>query len=261
MADFYFGTMGFSYKDWQPSFYPISLPAGEYLGYYSGYFNAVEIDSTFYGIPRPGSLERWTSSTPDGFRICAKTPRSITHEAGLIKVESEMNAFLETMGRLGPRLGVILIQFPPSFKSDQAPRLAGFLEGLPGEVRFAVEFRHRSWYTPVTFDLLASQAVCWAATEYGQLPKTVPVTTDFQYIRFIGQHRRFNQHDRVQLDVLANLKWWQARLEELPDRVETVYGFFNNDYSGHAPQTARDFMKLLGLPVADWRPPQQARLL
>ena len=260
MVEIYIGTMGFSYKDWEPAFYPKGLPAGEYLGYYSGFFNSVEVDSTFYGIPRLSSLERWASLTPDDFLICAKTPKAITHEAGLTNVEKEMKAFLEVMQQLGPKLGVILIQLPPSFKATQAPFLAEFLGYLPGDVRYAVEFRNRTWYTPETVALLSSHQVCWAATEYGQLPKKVEATTDFQYIRLIGQHRRFSLHDRVQMDVLTNLNWWQDRILELPDKVQKIYGFFNNDYSGHAPATALKFMEMIGLRPAGTQPPQQGRL-
>jgi uncharacterized protein YecE (DUF72 family) len=260
MADMFIGTMGFSYKDWDASFYPKGLPAGDYLGYYSGFFDAVEIDSTFYGIPPLHNIERWSAITPDGFRICAKTPKAITHEAGLVNVDKEMNAFLDVMRKLGSKLGVILIQFPPSFRAEQAELLAGFLEVLPKDVRFAVEFRNRSWYTPETVALLSTNSICWAATEYAQLPKKVEATTDFQYFRFIGQHRRFSSHDRVQMDVRTNLDWWHERILELPERVQEVYGFFNNDYSGHAPATALKFMELIGMPVAGMQPPQQGRL-
>lgn len=260
MADFFIGTMGFSYKDWVPTFYPQGLTAGDFLGFYSGIFNAVEIDSSFYGIPPVRNIERWAAVTPDYFQICVKTPRAITHEAGLIRVEAEMTTFLNVVRLLEDKLGAILIQFPPSFRVDQQEVLDAFLGTLPADMRFAVEFRNRSWYTPETAALLSKYRVCWAATEFERLPKNVENTTDFQYIRLIGYHRRFSHHDHEQIEVGQNLKWWAERVSEFPDTVETVYVFVNNDYSGHAPATVRRFMNMIGLPSTK-PPPRQDRLL
>ncbi|NIT54716.1 MAG: DUF72 domain-containing protein, partial [Aliifodinibius sp.] len=96
MVDFYIGTMGFSYKDWAGAFYPPGISPREYLTFYSRIFNAVEIDSTFYGTPKAGSVERWREGSPEGFRICLKVPRSITHDAGLVGVDDEMMKFVHT---------------------------------------------------------------------------------------------------------------------------------------------------------------------
>ena len=90
MLDYYIGTMGFSYQAWSGAFYPNGLAGCDYLSYYSRIFNAVEIDSTFYGTPRHESVMRWKEAVPDGFRICVKVPRSITHDAELIDVQTEI---------------------------------------------------------------------------------------------------------------------------------------------------------------------------
>ena len=260
MVDWYIGTMGFSYSDWSGVFYPTGLASRNYLSFYSQHFNAAEVDSTFYGTPRPGVVQRWDAITPDKFKICAKTPKTITHDLRLVNAMEEMNAYLRVMSLLGDKLGIILIQFPPSYGADEFSSLASFLSKLPEEFRFAVEFRNGSWYTPETAELLAKNNICWAATEYAQLPKKVEVTTDFLYIRFIGQHGRFNQHDRVRIDMGANLDWWWKRILSLADRVAAVYGFFNNDYSGFAPATANRFKAMAGLPVETTSPPKQERL-
>ena len=258
--DWYIGTMGFSYSDWAGVFYPTGSASRNYLSYYSQHFNAAEIDSTFYGTPRPGTVQRWDAITPEGFKICAKTPKIITHELRLVNAMDEMRLFLGAMSELGEKLGIILIQFPPSYALDEFPALASFLSDLPGEFRYAVEFRNRSWYTPETAELLSENNICWTATEYARLPKKVEVTTDFLYIRFIGQHRRFAQHNRVQIEVGASLDWWLKRIESLSDKVGEVYGFFNNDYSGFAPATADRFKSMAGLPADDSGPPRQERL-
>jgi uncharacterized protein YecE (DUF72 family) len=254
MVDIFIGTMGFSYKDWEPSFYPQKLAAGDYLGYYSGFFNAVEVDSTFYGIPPLNNIERWKSATPEGFHICAKTPKLITHEAGLINVEKEMGAFLDVMRQLGPKLGAILIQFPPSFGVDQAGLLASFRTRCPG-CPFAVEFRNRSWYT-------RKRALPRLTGYAGRRPSTVAekvaATTDF-HISGSSASTRFSHHDRTNGRAYEP-DWWKERLRELPEKVKEVYCFFNNDYSGHAPATALRFMELVGMPVEGTQPPQQGRL-
>ena len=258
--EWYFGTMGFSWKDWQGVFYPEGIESRDYLAYYSRYLNSVEIDSTFYGIPRESYVNRWAEITTAGFKICAKTPKAITHEKVLIDVQDETRAFLNTMRLLGDKLGVILVQFPPSFSSDHRPALADFLDSLPDDLRFAVEFRHQSWYTAETADLLRAHRTCWVATEYTDLPKSVEVTTDFLYLRFIGEHGRFKRHDRVQADVNEQLRWWWQRIQEQADQVHTIYGFFNNDYAGHAPGSVNQFKEILGLPVEEATPPRQGRL-
>src|SRR5512145_2142009 len=105
MTDWLLGTMGFGYKDWQGVFYPAGVGTRDYLGFYSRIFNAVEMDTTFYGIPRLSTVEGWGASTPEGFTICAKTPRLITHELELVGASGYMKEFTDTMRSLGDKLG------------------------------------------------------------------------------------------------------------------------------------------------------------
>ena len=192
--------------------------------------------------------------------MCVKTPQRITHEAGLVGVSAEMNEFLEVMRLLKSKLGVVLVQLPPSYTVDNYFKLENFLKELPADIHFAVEFRHNSWYTAKTGLLLMEHAVCWVATEYAQLPKKVEATTDFLYIRFIGKHGRFRPHTFERIDVTQNLEWWLQRIRELSDRIGTVYGFFNNDYAGYAPGSANKFKKMLGLPIEPQSLPMQGKL-
>jgi uncharacterized protein YecE (DUF72 family) len=222
MTEWYLGTMGFSYKDWVGPFYPADLPSREFLTYYSRIFHAAEIDSTFYGAPKPESVQRWSSQTPEGYRFCIKAPRLITHELGLVGAESLMAEFVQTVRLLGDKLGVILLQFPGSFPSDEFPVFRGFLSTLPPGARYAVELRHPSWHKQAerTADLLTEQGV----------------------------------------DLRAQLQdWWERLQAHLPE-VEAVYGFFNNDYAGFAPVTANRFKEIAGLPVEGFQPPGQLPL-
>ena len=261
MTDWFLGTMGFSYKEWQDAFYPAALSSRNYLSYYSERFDAVEVDSTFYGTPRPEQMERWTAVTPDHFQFCPKTPRDITHTQRLVAVEADMSHFVETMRLLGDKLGAILIQFPPDFTIHEQDKLAQFMAGLPIDVRFAIEFRDTSWEVPETADLLRQFNIAWVAADYVHLDKVVRQTADFLYLRFIGRHGQFVEKNREQVDKTADLEQWYAQIQQHLARIETVYGFFNNDYAGFSPATANRFKTIAGLEVKDIRIMQQGRLL
>jgi uncharacterized protein YecE (DUF72 family) len=261
MVDWFLGTMGFSYADWAGPFYPETLAQRNYLGHYARYFNAVEIDSTFYGTPRMESVQRWRTTVPEGFRFCLKTPRIITHEKGLQAAHLDMAEFLAVIRELREKLGVILIQLPPSFGVDRFEVLAAFLGELPTDLRFAVEFRHKSWHQAKTAKMLKAHGVSWVATEYPtNLPRGVKLTASFIYFRLIGRHGQFQQHDRERLDRSANLKWWQQHLQSQTSQADSIYGFFNNDYAGFGAGSCNRFKSLVRLPAPDLRPPKQRRL-
>lgn len=264
MTGWYVGTMGFSYMDWNSVFYPTKMEARNYLSYYSRIFNCVEIDSTFYGMPKEEIVQRWAAVTPPGFKFCLKVPRAITHEAGLLNVHAALAEFLRVVRQLHDRLGVILIQLPPTFAANQLAVLEDFVRLLPPDLKFAVEIRHQSWYTasaeadlPLLAQMLKTYRVCWAATEYPGLPGKIFLTSDFLYIRWIGQHGAFERHDRVRLDRASNLLAWWQQIQTYLENVQDIYGLLNNDYAGFAAQTANHLKALVGLPVKDFRPPIQ----
>jgi uncharacterized protein YecE (DUF72 family) len=260
MVNWYMGTMGFSYKDWSGPFYPKYIESRDYLDYYRRIFNAVEIDSTFYATPRAEVVTRWAEVASDGFKICAKLPNTITHDMKLLGVAEEFKEYLNVIRLLGDSLGVLLIQMPPSFSAHEKPALTGFLEILPGDVRFALEFRHPSWYSDETASLLERYNVAWAATEYEGLPRQIYKTTDWLYLRFIGKYGRFRSHESEKLDVTHDLEWWREHLMSNLHEITDVYGFFNNDYAGFGAATCNQFKEMLGLPVTPFTPPHQQTL-
>jgi uncharacterized protein YecE (DUF72 family) len=181
-----------------------------------------------------------------------------------------MEEFVNMIALLGNKLGPILIQFPPDFDAGHAGSLNRFLGSLPtllnGEVRprYAVEFRHRSWDTPVTAQLLYNHNVCWASTEYIIMAARLHRTTDFLYLRFLGRHGAFKQKNRVQKDVIPILEKWKDWLEvevQRENNLNAVYAFFNDDFSGHSPATVNHFKAMLHLPVTEPEIPQQNKLL
>jgi uncharacterized protein YecE (DUF72 family) len=260
MVDWFVGTMGFGYKPWQGSFYPDKLPRAQQLPFYAGRFNALEMDSTFYGVPRLDFVGRWQEVTPEGFRFCPKAPREITHDLRLSATESILQHFLDTMRVLGDRLGPIVLQFPPDFKTDQRHNLEGFMHDLPKDIRFAVEFRHRSWWDETTADMLRAYGVCWIAADYVHMPKEIWRTTDFLYLRFLGRHGQFATKTHEVLDRTADLRRWHESIIPHLDNVTAVYAFFNNDYAGFSPATANRFKAIIELETEPTGTPQQGRL-
>lgn len=243
----YLGTQGWSYKDWVGSFYPPGARAVDYLSYYARIFDAVELDTTFYGTPTVSKVESWAAATPQAFQFTAKVPRAITHDRRLIDAEAEMEEFVAVMQRLGEKLGAVLIQLPPDFTADERPALEQFLRDLPDGIRFAAEFRHRSWLTDDTYDLLRRHNVAWTMIDLRYMPITLQTTAGFAYVRWLGDHRKVIKMDATQIDNRDNLHRWAEELEMVARRVERIYGFVNNHYSGHSPADVRTLRRALGM--------------
>ncbi len=260
MVDWFLGTIGFTYPEWRGSFYPAGLPAGQSLNFYSRVFNAVEINTTFYGSQSPAQAARWAAATPDNFRFCLKAPRKITHDLRLQNAESEMRAFLDSLSGLGDKLGAILIQLPPSMRVSEIRILEGFLAVLPKGPRYAIEFRHASWHTPVTDDLLRQHGVGWVATDYEDLPVEIHPTSDFLYLRWIGRHNVIPHPGYEVIDRAARLQDWLERIKSGISGVESIFGFFDNDYAGHSPLTCKRFKVLAGLDLPPSSLAEQGRL-
>lgn len=254
------GTMGYGYQDWLGVFYPHHARPSNYLQHYSKTFSAVEMDTTFYGIPAPDRVRTWANQTPEGFTFCPKTPREITHKGQIDRNIERMHEFIDAVGHFEERLGAVLIQFPPEFTAAEFDPTHAFLKALPATHPFAVEFRHRSWDTEDARSMLRDLGISWVSAEYVILPGRLHLTADFAYLRFLGRHGQFAKKNRIQQDVSGTLKrWWEDLRPEL-DRLRTVYAFFNNDFSGYSPATCNAFKELVGLEPTEPEIPTQGRL-
>lgn len=260
MVNWFLGTISFSYKDWEGVFYPAGTASRQYLAHYSQIFNSVELDSTFYGTPPGDHVHHWAAATPPDFKFCVKTPRQITHDLRLVDALEPMQEFLETMSLFGEKLGAVLIQLPPSLSIAEIDTFNTFISQLPVSYRYAIEFRHSSWFNEETARMLETHRICWVSTEYVETPKEITPTTDFLYVRWLGRHGRFKQHKHVQMEVTPQLDWWSAQLRPHLDWMQTIYGYFNNDYSGFSPKTCNQFKEMMDLPVQVPQIPQQGRL-
>jgi uncharacterized protein YecE (DUF72 family) len=241
------GTSGWSYKEWEKVFYPAGEKAK--LPFYTKHFDTVEIDSTFYAYPSSGMVSSWARNSPAGFVFSAKLPKLITHEKKLDVgkgTEGDLVKFLSVMRPLilQKKLGPLLIQLPPSFSFDEDfDRLEGFLKVLPHHVRFAIEFRDRSWLRPDTWDLLRRYKVANTIVDEPLLPPDVVVTTDFSFVRWHGQGSQpwYNYRYKEK-----ELEPWKARLEEVMAGAKDTYGYFNNHFRGNAIENALQMGKIMG---------------
>ncbi len=249
MGAVYLGTSGWSYADWVGPLYPPGTPSARYLAVYAATFRSVEVDSTFYRVPTLAALEAWHTRTPEDFVFAAKVPRAITHDRPLLDAPAELLAFVETMRSLGPKCGPLLLQFPPNFAAEPET-WDGFeqlLPLLPADLRFAVEVRHRSWLTEPFYALLQHYNVALAQVDLPWMPRTIPPTADWAYVRWLGDRQDiqsdFSYARRERKDDLA---WWTAQIREMLRRGMTVYGYANNHYQGYAPATVQHLQILLG---------------
>jgi uncharacterized protein YecE (DUF72 family) len=237
------------------------MSAADFLPAYARHLDTVEVDSTYYRIPSESMVRNWRARTPPGFTFTAKFPQSITHEKVLQDCRDEATNFLRTMSLLEDRLGPLLLQFP-YFNSkafarpeDFLARLAGFLDELPGDFRYAVEVRNKHWVNPRLLDLLRRKGVALALIDH---PCMTPInqlagrlelaTAGFVYIRWLGDRKGIEEKtrcwDRLLIDREAEMRCWIPIIRQFLERGLQVIGYFNNHYAGFAPGSIEVFGKV-----------------
>ena len=225
------GTSGFSYAEWKGPFYPADLAASDMLGYYAERLPAVEINNTFYRLPKQSVLEAWAAQVPPAFRFAVKASRRITHLKRLVHVADETAYLLDVTRALGERLGVLLFQLPPNLKLD-LERFDRFLELLPEGTRAAFEFRNASWLDPRVLERLRARGCAWVVNESdeGAAPDLL-LTAPFTYVRL-----RRASYER------AELAAWAGRL--LARELAEAFVFFKHEDAGAGPRLAQEFLGL-----------------
>jgi uncharacterized protein YecE (DUF72 family) len=241
----YLGTSGWSYADWEGTLYPEALPSASRLAEYVKHYPTVEIDSTFYGTPRRSTVEKWREIVPDGFLFAAKFPQEVTHERNLVGSEAEAENFVRTMAELGDRLGPLLVQLPPSFDVEGIGVLEDFLKRLPEGFRYTVEVRHRSWLGSDLPQMLSERGAALALIDYPRMPRMQEATTDFSYIRWLGDRREFPEgHTHLKKERDEDLRWWSDLVGRFLEEGRTVFAYANNHYQNHSPSTLERFLEL-----------------
>ncbi|MGC9049092.1 MAG: DUF72 domain-containing protein [Patescibacteria group bacterium] len=248
----FIGTSGWQYGHWQGIFYPENLPTKDWLNYYSQKFQTVEINSSFYHLPRKTTFENWAARVPEKFLFSIKVWRRITHFKKLKNIKKDLKVFFERVLALKEKLGPFLLQFPSNFqaKEENIKRLRQFGQFIREDLRlnlskftkchFALEFRHQSWFNKKVYQILKKYnlALCWADTPY--YPYEEIVTADYVYIRLHGHTELYaSKYTKKQL------KDYAKKIQKLIDQGKTVYVYFDNDAYGHAIENVQELQRLI----------------
>jgi uncharacterized protein YecE (DUF72 family) len=239
VSELWVGTSGYVYVHWRHGvFYPEGLRQREELTYYAQHFRTVELNNPFYRLPAVESFDRWRDAVPDDFLYAVKASRYITHIRRLRDAADSVALFLERAERLGPRLGPILFQLPPTYGMD-LPVLRRFLDRLPQGRHWVVEFRHPSWHTAEVYDALADRAVALCIPVGGRVRPDLVTTAPFVYVRMHAGEGAGGGFTGDQL------RYWASQLRALGKAGKERFVYFNNDAGGHAPRDARTLLDLL----------------
>jgi uncharacterized protein YecE (DUF72 family) len=246
------GCSGWNYAHWRNGvFYPPRLAARNWLAFYARHFDTVEINMTFYRLPRVEAVRRWVEESPPGFLFAVKVSRYITHVKRLKDVRAGMAVFLERIQPLyeSEKMGPLLWQLPPTFKRDD-DRLAEALTALPPG-RHCFEFRHESWFREEVYDLLREHGVALVIGDRPQVHafQSQELTADWTFVRFHAGTRglRGNYSE-------SELREWAERISGWSTQGVDVYAYFNNDWEGFAIQNGLRLQQLLGLRPYDGQP-------
>ncbi len=233
------GTSGWHYKHWVGPFYPARMPGSKMLAYYCEQFDTVELNNSFYHLPKQSSLESWRDSTPAGFCFAAKGSRFLTHMKKLKDPEQGLRRFLDCIEVLRPKLGPILFQLPPNWELD-SERLQTFINFLPNEHRYSFEFRNASWSMPEVYSLLRRHNIAYCVFHLAGTHSPIEVTADFAYVRLHGPGGRYQGSYNA-----AALREWAGRINKWRRELKAIYVYFDNDQAGYAAEDALKLRKLV----------------
>jgi uncharacterized protein YecE (DUF72 family) len=264
---YHIGCSGWSYSSWKGPFYPPNLENSDWLRFYSQIFDYVEIDSSFYRIPNQFMVKNWVKRTPDNFRFTAKFPKMITHDKYLVDVEEDVERFLENIEPLEKKTLALLIQLPPSIEIMQGLEgLRNLLPLLDDRFRYAVEVRHPSWFQDLAYNFFADNDLCLVWSQLAKIRTPPIVTTDFLYVRFIGD-RSIEEKDfgKIQKDRVLEMNNWAEQIKNVEigkgkgrrSEVRDAMIAANNHYAGFGPGTVNIFRNMVGMIELPWEDQQQ----
>ncbi len=248
------GTSGYSFDDWEGVFYPKGHPKGKRLDFYKDHFDAAEINSTYYRIPHAAVFYHMVNKVGKDFEFMVKTHRSFTHDRRDLQMETAaFNEALAPMRESGKLKGY-LAQFPYGFRFGRAnmDHIRSSKE-LFGDIPLYVEFRHKSWDVPETYETLKDEGIGFCCVDEPALPGLFPpvteLTTEIGYVRLHGRNARNwwgKRGDRYDyLYSKEELLDWKRKIDDLKSRADKIYLFFNNCHLGQAVRNARMFVELM----------------
>jgi uncharacterized protein YecE (DUF72 family) len=222
-------------------------------------FDFVEIDSSFYRTPNAFMAKNWSKRIPTHFRFAAKFPKVITHDKRLKDVEKELELFFSSVVYIEDKVLALLIQLPPSMGIVEGMNgLRDIIPELDKRFRYAVEVRDSSWFQDLAYSFFANNNMCMVWSQLAGIRTPPIVTTDFVYIRFIGD-RTIQEKDfgKIQKDRISEMKKWARFLkrarDDQRDRLNLAIIAANNHYAGFGPGTANTFRKMLDLSEVTWK--------
>lgn len=239
MAAIHIGTSGWHYKHWVGTFYPPRTPGSKMFAFYCARFDTVELNNTFYCLPKPAGLENWRESSPASFCFAAKGSRFITHMKKLKDPEIALAKYFDAIEKLHDKLGPILFQLPPGWNFD-AERLQIFLNALSKHHRYAFEFRNQTWDNPQAYELLERHQAAYCIFDLAGFQSPMQITTDFSYIRLHGPGGKYQGSYSEEA-----LNGWKERIERWSRNLKAIYVYFDNDDSGYAAFNAMRLKELL----------------
>lgn len=274
------GCSSWQFEGWKGSFYPERLPVSEQLAYYVRHFDTIEVNTTYYALPKPAVLIDWVETAPPGFSFCLKAWRAITHDKMLLDARSETLGWLDSMRALGSAAAPGLLQLPPQLRrSSHGKALADYLEWLATRIdglQIAVEVRAADLMTLPFATFLAERGMALAIVDRIGQADTYPIweevvqrgtAPNFTLLRWIGDDRNGPQGDaEIQQPRDEELALWAQRLQWLQGQGIHSYGYMHNPYEGHSPESVRRLYRLLadapygGNPPKDTHPKDEGQL-
>ena len=222
----YAGTSGWSYKNFQPGFYPEFAKSADWLEVYATKLPTVELNSSFYKLPSPVVIAKWRQAVPPEFRFSVKAWQRITHEKRLVDCGEELAAINMVMRAFGENLGVVLFQLPPSLEADNK-LLENFVLQLDGSGKYTFEFRHKSWFCESVMDILRKYNIALTLSHTGNWNVPLIRTADFVYVRLHGPHKAYEGvYDK---EFISRLNAWLQKAGAAEN-----YVYFNNTKTGTA---------------------------
>jgi uncharacterized protein YecE (DUF72 family) len=234
------GTSGWNYKHWKEIFYPAKVPVSGWLDFYTQHFDTVEVNATFYRLPKPETFDKWYEKTPNGFVWSVKASKYITHTKRLQDCKEPLKRLYESAGRLKDKLGPILLQLPPNMVFEKEI-FSAFCRNLDASFKHSLEIRHQSWIDPCFFKILNEYNIAFCLSDTaGKYPYHEEITSDFIYIRLHGSRKLYESEYSED-----ELQEWGRKIRDWNTRA---YVYFDNDFKCFAVKNAKRLKEILYSP-------------
>jgi uncharacterized protein YecE (DUF72 family) len=234
------GCSGWIYRHWRERFYPPKLPQRLWFAYYSEAFETVELNTSFYHLPKADTFAKWRDQAPPNFRYAIKAQRFITHMKKLIDCAEPVEEFIKRARNLGAAIGPVLYQLPPRFQLNRE-RLERFIDLLPPDLDHVFEFRDKSWLTQEVLDLLDARGVSFCVHDMAGSATPRWASGPVAYVRFHGGAGKY--WGRYSDEGLLG---WSDWIVEQSRVGRDVWCYFNNDIDGHAIHDALTLRSMIG---------------